>query len=158
MKASDPQLSVNSDSQLQMVSFLLGREVFVIDILQVQEIIRMMEITQIPDVPEYVEGMINLRGRVIPVIDLRKRFNFPVPEENPQVRIIVVKNHGNPVGLIVDSVSDVVRFTKEKVESPPNLVTNIDSRCISGVAKEDRRLLIILDVDRLTALFNEKTG
>lgn len=138
-----------SDALLQVVSFQLGREVFAIDILQVQEIIRMMEITQVPEAPVHVEGIINLRGKVIPVVDLRKRFNLPVKEEDQEERIIVLKRENNPVGMIVDAVSEVLRFPRETVEPAPSMVSNIDSKSIAGVAKVEDRILILLDMEKL---------
>ena len=143
------QESTVSDPLLQVVSFELGKEVFAIDILQVQEIIRMMEITQVPNAPEFVEGVISLRGKVIPVVDLRKRFHIPAKENNPQERIMVVKIEDKPVGVIVDAVSEVLRFPKDEIEPAPAVFNNIDSQCFAGVAKAKDRLLIILDETKL---------
>ncbi len=151
------QMNSGSDALLQVVSFDLGDEVFAIDIFQVQEIIRMIEITKIPNTPDFVEGVINLRGKVIPVVDLRKRFHLPVKEENPQERIIVAKVNNKPVGMIVDEVSEVLRFSKETVESAPALLSkDIDSQAIAGVAKTNDRLLILLDLDNFLTVSEQK--
>ena len=142
-----------SDSVVQVVSFSLGEEVFGLDILRVQEIIRPMEITRVPNAPTSVEGVINLRGRVIPVVDLRKRLGLPVPEHehDPRERIIVLKREPKPVGLVVDAVSEVLRFPREALEEAPEMVSRVEGRFLSGVAKVRDRLVLILDPDAVTA-------
>jgi len=134
---------------LQLVTFNLGAEVFALDILKVQEINRMVEITKVPKTPFFVEGVINLRGKVIPVIDLRKRFGLLETEMTQQSRIIVVEMAGNTVGLVVDSVSEVLRLPANTVEPPPPLVAGVDSEYIMGVGKVDGRLLIMLDINKV---------
>lgn len=134
---------------LQLVTFRLGQEEFSLDILKVQEIIRHMELTRVPRTPDFVEGVINLRGRVIPVLDLRKRFGLPDAEDTSATRIIVVEVSGVTVGLKVDGVSEVLRINADTVEPPPALVTNIESDYIKGVGKLDNRLLILLDVSKI---------
>ena len=134
---------------LQLVTFRLGQEEFSLDILKVQEIIRHMELTRVPRSPDFVEGVINLRGRVIPVLDLRKRFGLPDVEDTSATRIIVVEVEGVTVGLKVDGVSEVLRINADTVEPPPALVTNIESDYIKGVGKLDNRLLILLDVSKI---------
>lgn len=134
---------------LQLVTFRLGQEEFSLDILKVQEIIRHMELTRVPRTPDFVEGVINLRGRVIPVLDLRKRFGLPDAEDTSATRIIVVEVGGVTVGLKVDGVSEVLRINADTVEPPPALVTSIESDYIKGVGKLDNRLLILLDVSKI---------
>ena len=134
---------------LQLVTFNISNEEFGLDILKVHEIIRMLEITRIPGAPEFVEGVINLRGRIIPVIDLRKRFNFEKKEPDKLTRIVVVEIEEKIVGFIVDSVSEVLRLPSSKVEPPPPIVGGIDSEYISGVGNLDNRLLILLDLGKL---------
>lgn len=134
---------------LQLVTFHLGGEEFAMDILKVQEINRMVNITQVPKTPFYVEGVINLRGKVIPVIDLRKRFGLEECEKTQNSRIIVIEVAGNTVGLIVDSVSEVLRLPSKTVEPPPPLVTGVDSEYIMGVGKVEDRLLILLDMNKV---------
>ena len=134
---------------LQLVTFNISNEEFGLDILKVHEINRMLEITRIPGAPEFVEGVINLRGRIIPVIDLRKRFNFEKKEPDKLTRIVVVEIEEKIVGFIVDSVSEVLRLPSSKVEPPPPIVAGIDAEYISGVGKLDDRLLILLDLGKL---------
>lgn len=144
------------DDDLQIVTFRVGEEDFSVSILKVQEIIRMSAITKVPRSPEFVEGVINLRGNVIPVIDLRKRFGLPEAERNSDTRTIVVDCGGKVVGLIVDSVTEVLRLSKATVEAPPDIVGGVDSDYISGVGKLDDRLVILLDIDKVLSI-NEKT-
>ncbi len=132
---------------LQLVSFKLGNEEYAVDILKVQEINRMVEITSIPNVPYYVEGVINLRGKVIPVINLRKKFGLESKKNDAHSRIMVV-DVGATVGLIVDSVSEVLRLSSETVEPPPPLTSGSGSEYIKGVGKLEDRLLILLDIEK----------
>ena len=134
---------------LQLVTFSIGGEEFGVDILKVQEIIRMLDITRVPKAPEFVEGVINLRGKVIPIIDLRKRFGLASKGHDKNTRIIVIDINDMIVGFIVDSVSEVLRIPADTVEPPPPVVAGLDSEYISGVGKLDDRLLIFLDLDRL---------
>jgi purine-binding chemotaxis protein CheW len=144
------------DSLIQVIRFRLGEEDFAMDILQVEEIIRMMEITKVPKSPDFVEGVINLRDRVIPVVDLRKRFDIPRKDADSQTRIIVLKTRPKRVGIIVDSVSEVLRLPTETVEESPSLVGNIDARCISGVAKIGQSLLMVLDAELILSSTEQK--
>jgi len=140
------------DPLLQMVSFHLGEEIFIIDILQIQEIIRMMELSRMPKAPEHIEGVINLRGSVIPVMDLRKRFGIPLPEENGQERIIVIKTADKPMGMIVDAVTEVLRLPPETIDPAPAVDSAVDAQFISGVAKVKDKLLFLLDLKQLIPL------
>lgn len=134
---------------LQLVTFGLGTEEFGVDILAVQEINRMMDLTRVPQSPPDVEGVINLRGKIIPVLDLRKRFGMPITEHSEQSRIIVVEVLGRTLGFIVDRVQEVLRIESSIVEPAPAMVCSIDSDYIAGVGKLDTRLLILLDLERL---------
>ena len=134
------------DDLVQLVSFRLGQEEFGIDILKVQEINRMVEITKVPQAPSYCEGVINLRGKVILVIDLRKKFEMEVREWDKDTRIIVCDVGGNQVGMIVDSVDEVLRIPSSTIEPVPTIVTAVGTDYIRGVAKIDERLLIFLDI------------
>ncbi len=134
---------------LQLVTFSIGEEEFGVDILKVQEIIRTMEITKVPRAPEFVEGVINLRGKVIPIIDLRRRFGLDSREHDKHTRIIVIEINNMIVGFVVDSVSEVLRIPANTVEPPPPVVAGLESEYISGVGKLEDRLLILLDLDRL---------
>ena len=135
--------------ELQLVSFNIGSEEFGVDILKVQEINRMVEITKVPQAPHYVEGVINLRGKVIPVVCLRKRFSLELKEHDKNTRIVVVDIEGNILGLIVDAVSEVLRLPSNTIEPPPEIVAGIDADYIKGVAKLDDRLLIFLDLTKV---------
>lgn len=136
-------------NELQLVSFKLGTEEFGVDILKVQEIIRVVDITRIPQAPSFVEGVINLRGKVIPIADLRKRFGLEPKEYDQNTRIVVVDIEKSIMGLIVDSVSEVLRLPADTLAPPPDIVTGVDSEYISAVAKMDDRLLIRLDLSKV---------
>lgn len=139
---------VNGDL-LQLVTFEIGDEEFGIDILKVQEIIRTMAITKVPNSPPHVEGVINLRGKVIPVVNLRSRFAMDTRTHDSQTRIIVADLHRVVIGFVVDGVSEVLRIPSSTVEPPPAVVSGIESEYIKGVGKLDNRLLILLDLDKL---------
>jgi len=146
----DIQVKKNEINEiLQLVSFNLGNEEFGIDILKVQEIIRWMTITKIPNSPAFIEGVVNLRGRVIPVIDLRIKLGLEKYELNNQTRIVVVEISGLTVGFIVDAVSEVLRIPKNITEAPPSLVAGINSEYITSVGKLEDRLLILLDLEKI---------
>jgi purine-binding chemotaxis protein CheW len=134
---------------LQLVTFSIGEEEFGVDILSVQEIIRMMDITKVPRAPDFVEGVINLRGKVIPIIDLRKRFGLSTRDHDKHTRIIVIEINNMIVGFVVDSVSEVLRIPASTVEPPPPVVSGLESEYISGVGKLEDRLLILLDLNKL---------
>lgn len=139
-----------TEEEVQLVAFKLGDEEYGISITQVQEIIRTTETTRIPQTPEFVEGVINLRGNLIPIIDLKKRFKLPGKEADDSTRIIIVEVEDQTVGIIVDAVSEVLRLSNESIEpTPPGVVASIDAEYLKGVGKMDDRLLIILDIDRL---------
>jgi len=135
--------------QLQLVTFRIGNEEFGVNILAVQEINRMLQITRVPQSPPDVEGVINLRGRIIPIIDLRKRFGSADKELDQDNRIIVVEVQQRILGFIVDGVHEVLRISSSIVEAAPSMTTSIDSDYIEGVGKLEDRLLILLDLKRL---------
>lgn len=136
------------DELLQLVTFSIGEEEFGVDILKVQEIIRTMEITKVPRAEAFVEGVINLRGKVIPILDLRRRFKLPSKAHDKHTRIIVIEMNNMIVGFVVDSVSQVLRIPSNTVEPPP-VVAGVDSEYISGVGKLQDSLLILLDLNKL---------
>ena len=137
------------NEQLQLVTFVVDQEEFAVDILVVQEINRMMQITQVPQSPDCVEGIINLRGRIITVVDLRKRFGMATKAHGNDSRIIVVEVEGHVLGFIVDGVKEVLRIDSSIVDPAPTMTTSIDSDYIDGVGKLDDRLLILLNLSRL---------
>lgn len=134
---------------LQLVTFNLGSEEYAVDILKVQEINRMKEITRVPNSPDYVEGVINLRGKVIPVCSLRKKFMLEDRENDIQSRIMIMEIQGITMGLIVDAVSEVLRVPASIVEPTPPMTSNISTEFIRGIAKLEDRLIILLDMERL---------
>lgn len=133
----------------QLVTFSIGEEEFGVNILQVQEIIRTMEITNVPMAPDFVEGVINLRGKVIPIVDMRRRFGLESKEHDKYTRIIVIEIEMIIVGFVVDAVSEVLRIPANSVQPPPPVVAGMDAEYIDGVGKLDDRLLILLDLDSL---------
>ncbi len=134
---------------LQLVSFKVGSEEFAIPILAVQEINRMMQITKVPKSPPFIEGVINLRGRIVPVMDLRKRFRMPTQESTSDSRIIVVEVGRRVIGFTVDRVNEVLRIDAGIVEPPPSMVCSAESDYVQGVGKLEDRLLILLSLERL---------
>lgn len=133
---------------LQLVSFHVGDEEFGLDILRVQEIIRLQPLTRVPNLPDYIDGVFNLRGRVIPVIGLRKRLGLEKQPPDKQTRIVVVDVHNQTLGFIVDSVSEVLRIHSDTVEPTPRL-SKTERDYISGVGKLDSRLLLLIDLEQL---------
>jgi purine-binding chemotaxis protein CheW len=140
-----------SGEERQLVVFQLGAELYGVDIARVHEIIRLQSITRVPRAPSFVEGVINLRGKVIPVVDLRRRFGLPIAEHSRATRTVVVEIGDQVVGIIVDSVSEVLRVSTSTVEPPSPVVAGIDSEYLHGIAKLPERLVILLDLDRVLA-------
>lgn len=137
-----------SEQELQLVTFRLASEEYGLPITKVQEINRLVPVTKLPQTPAFMEGIINLRGRIIPVIDLRKRFEMPVSAHDDDTRIIIVEINGQVVGVTVDAVTEVIRLSTANIEPPPSTVA-VDSRYINGVGKIDDRLIILLDIDNV---------
>jgi purine-binding chemotaxis protein CheW len=135
----------------QLVVFQLGAELYGVDIARVHEIIRLQTITRVPRAPSFVEGVINLRGKVIPVVDLRRRFGLPLADHTRATRTVVVEIGDQVVGIIVDSVSEVLRVSTATIEPPSPVVAGIDSEYLQGIAKLPERLVILLDLDRVLA-------
>ncbi len=134
---------------LQLVSFHVGDEEFAIDILGVQEIIRMVELTPVPNAPYFVEGVINLRGKVIPILDLRSRFGLSAADRTKDTRIIVVEIANTVLGFIVDSVEEVLRLPENLIETPPNTGRGGSSEFHKGIGRVNGRLLILLDLAQI---------
>ncbi len=140
--------TLQQDEQ-QLVVFDLSTEAYGVDIGAVREIIRLQYITKVPRTPEFVEGVINLRGKVIPVVDLRKRFGLPAEEESKENRIVVVDIGAQDIGVIVDAVTEVLRIATESVEPPASVIITADSEYLLGIAKLDSRLIILLDLEQV---------
>jgi purine-binding chemotaxis protein CheW len=133
----------------QLVVFDLAKEHYGVDIGAVEGIIKMQEITAVPRAPHFVEGVTNLRGEVLPVIDLCKRFGLSPGADTKETRIVVIDTHGTKVGMIVDVVSEVLRVSEEAIEPLASIATTVDSALIRGIAKVDDRLIILLDLDKV---------
>ncbi|MGZ9190137.1 MAG: chemotaxis protein CheW [Nitrospira sp.] len=137
------------DDLCQWVICRIGSEEFAVDVLRVQEINRIAEVTRVPKTRHYVEGVINLRGRIIPVLDLRKLFGLTGVTQTTQSRIVVVSVQAKLVGLVVDSVEEVLRVPRSAIESPPSVGTMAGAEFTQGVGRIEDRLLILLDLNRL---------
>jgi purine-binding chemotaxis protein CheW len=137
------------EKDLQIVGFRIGRETFGLPIAIVREIVRVPEITAVPNAPQYIEGVINLRGRIIPVVDLRKRFGQEATELNKKSRVVVVELQSRAVGLIVNSASEVLKLPPSEIEKPHNVFQEGELDFITGVGKLQGRLVILLDLNRI---------
>lgn len=133
----------------QYVSFVLGGEEYGVPILCVQEIIRHETLTRVPQSPSFVDGVLNLRGQVIPVVNLRKKFELPVRERDKSTRIIVVEVKGRVMGMVVDEVSEVLQVNMEDIAPPPPMGTHLRTDYISGMAKINETLVILLEIDKI---------
>lgn len=135
----------------QFVGFKLDEEAFGIDILLVREIIRILDITPVPETDEYVEGVINLRGKVIPIINLRARLDLKEWEEDKDTRIIIIEHDARMIGFIVDRVSEVIRIPRDTIEPPPSIVAGIESEYLDGVTQVEDQLIVLLNITKLLA-------
>jgi purine-binding chemotaxis protein CheW len=142
-------MNQNGNKNLQVVGFKIGKEFFGVDIASVQEIVRVPEITQIPETPPFVEGVINLRGRIIPVIDLRKRLRLGNTERSRASRVLITEEDKRTVGLIVDSASEVLRLPSDSIEPPPEMITGVGVEYITGVGRLDDQIIILLDLTKI---------
>lgn len=136
----------------QVVVFELSSEYYGVDIAAVESIIKMQPITRLPQAPAFVEGVTNLRGKVLPVIDLRRRFALPTREADKDSRIIVTSVSSTEVGMIVDAVSEVLTIPDAAVETAPGITSTVDSVFITGIAKIDQRLVILLDLEKVLSV------
>ena len=133
---------------IQWVTFHLAGETYAVNVMQVQEVLRVAEITPVPGAPDYVLGIINLRGNVVTVIDARKRMGLPPPMLDDSSRIAIIEVHHQVVGILVDSVAEVVDLRPSEIDSAPNVGNEEASRYIQGVASRDGELLILLDLNK----------
>ena len=139
-------------AETQLVVFDLASGLYGVDIGDVHEIIRMQAVTRVPGAPSFVEGVINIRGRVVPVIDLRKRLNLKVGEQTKGSRIVVVDINGRNVGMIVDGVTEVLRIPASSIEPPSSMVTSDDSNYLWGIVKLETKLIILLDLGKALSM------
>ncbi len=137
------------DPVIQMVTFKLQEETYGINVMQVREVLRVTEIAPVPGAPPYVLGIINLRGNVVTVIDTRSRFGLSVKEIDDASRIVIIESEKQVVGILVDSVAEVVELQMSEVDSAPNVGNEDSSRYIQGVANRDDDLLILVDLNKL---------
>jgi purine-binding chemotaxis protein CheW len=149
---TEERVKREGETVFHLVTFHLGREEYGVEIGSVQEIIRATDITPVPGAPAHVRGVINLRGKIIPVADLRKRMGLPPVEATDAQRIVVVELGEKRIGMLVDSVSQVIKVPSGVVEEMPEEATSIDENYIRGVGKLDNRLIIILDLNRALLL------
>ena len=141
-------LAATADS-MQLISFTLGEETYGIEITKIREIIRVGQITQVPETPHYIKGLINLRSTVIPVIDLRTRFGVPEGELTDESRIMVLNVSERMIGIVVDAVSEVLRITGDQISEAPPTVASQGNEYMIGLVRLEEQLLILLDVDKL---------
>jgi len=135
--------------ELHIVGFQVGRETYGVPIAALHEIVRVTEITAVPDAPDYIEGVINLRGKIVSVIDLRKRFGEKQVQTSKRTRILVAESDGRLTGLIVDSASDVLKIPAEDVEAAPAVFQDGGLNCVTGLGKYKNRLIVLLDIHQL---------
>ena len=144
--------------ELHIVGFRVGRETYGVPITSLHEIVRVPEITAVPDAPEYLEGVINLRGKIVSVMDLRKRFGEKQALLKKQNRILVVEHGGRLAGLIVDSASEVLKIPSDAVEPPPAVFQDGGLNCVTGLGKVGGRLVVLLDMSKLLAPASLQAG
>lgn len=131
----------------QLVVFILGTEEYAIDISYAQEIIRVPKLTSLPNTPEFIEGVFNLRGKVIPVIDLKKRFGFGQSERSEDNRLLILDLGGLKLGIIVDDVSEVIKIDEKSIQSISDEIAGISKNCMKGICLIDQRIIMILDAE-----------
>lgn len=144
-----PTTKVEEQQEQQLVVFDLSGELFAIGIERINTIIRMEPVTRLPGMAEFIEGVINLRGSILPVIDPRKKFGLPLKETDKTSRIVVVEIHSLMVGLIVDAVTETIRLSTQEIEPPADTITSTSTNYVSGIGKAGDKLLILLNLDQL---------
>ncbi len=147
----------NAQAERQLVVFDLSAEAYGVDIGAVREIIRMQEITAVPQTPDFVEGVINLRGKVTPVVDLRKKLGVAVAEKSDENRIVVMDIGGQDIGMVVDAVNEVLRISADSVEPPSSVVSTAEADYIMGIAKLDSKLIILLNLGKVLSMQEQET-
>lgn len=145
------------DELLQLASFKLGNDKYAIDIMSIKEITRLQPIKKVPKAPAFIEGVINLRGTIIPILDLRKRFDVPPTTETKKNRIFIVTILKRPVGLLVDEATEVIRISPHQVKRAPEFAKTKDSQFFKGVVDNNGELIFILDLDQIITV-QERSG
>jgi purine-binding chemotaxis protein CheW len=142
--------------QQQLVVFGMAKELYGVGIDSVHEIVKVPDITEVPDAPSYLVGVINLRGKIVPVVDLRKRLRLQAGERTKASRVLITENGGRLLGLLVDAVSEVLKVQPDAVEPPPDMIASIGIEYIIGVAKVESRLIILLDLQKVLSIEDMK--
>ncbi|MCL1036522.1 chemotaxis protein CheW [Shewanella submarina] len=142
-------VATKEDAVLQWVTFHLDNETYGINVMQVQEVLRYTEIAPVPGAPHYVLGIINLRGNVVTVIDTRSRFGLPSTEVDDSTRIVIIEAEKQVIGILVDSVAEVVYLRSSEIDNTPNVGTEESAKFIQGVCNREEELLILVDLDKL---------
>lgn len=152
---SGPPVQISAERQI--VAFSLGSELYGVDISKVREIIPSQKIVRVPRAPEFVEGIINLRGRVIPVLDLRKHFGLPRSQSAEDQRIILVEDEYDSIGVVVDAVSSVMQIPVDSIEPPAQVIVGPDVEYIEGIAKVDDDLIVLVDLTKIISDAEKRT-
>jgi purine-binding chemotaxis protein CheW len=155
---ADSAEELHDSEVVQLVSFMLDDVEYGVDILSVHEILRFPEMTRLPNTPPFIKGVINLRGNVIPVVDMRIRFGFPEGDVTDLTRIIVVETGGKQVGILVDNVYQVVRLPVASIDPPSDLITGISEDFISGIGRLRDRLIVLLNMTQIIFLEDNDEG
>lgn len=134
---------------VQLILIRIGTSFYAIDIMKIVEIVKYSPVTKIPKAPEFLEGIIDLRGMIIPVVDMRKRFEIQAEKANEKIRIVIVKVVDKTAGLIVDEVREVLKVASDRVMPPPKIVQGIESEYLSNVVSDKGRIILVLDLDRI---------
>ena len=153
LRSADTSLTVPDEKvlrqEVQLACFRIGSELYALDIMRIKEIIRPQKLTPIPKAPSFIEGVINLRGVVIPVADLRKRFDQPISEANRKNRIVVCSLSGRIIGLMVDEVTEVKRFGRQEIAPAPQFIDGPEAHYFLGVARRDEDLIMLIDLEKV---------
>ena len=159
LRSEETSLRISGEKDLrhevQLACFRIGSELYALDIMRIKEIIRPQKLTPIPKAPAFIEGVINLRGVVIPVADLRKRFDQPISETNSKNRIVVCSLSGRIIGLMVDEVTEVKRFGRNEIAPAPQFIDGPEANYFLGVARRDEDLIMLIDLEKVLSN-NEK--
>jgi purine-binding chemotaxis protein CheW len=135
--------------EIQLACFRIGTEMYALDIMRIKEIIRPQRLTPVPKAPPFIEGVINLRGAVVPVVDLRKRFEQPAPAPERRTRILICSLAGKIIGLMVDEVAEVRRYTRQDIQPAPQFLRGRGSEFFLGVCRRDEQLVMLIDLEKI---------
>ncbi len=143
-------MSFNGDEfEVKLAIFLLEKQPYAMDIMKIKQIIRPLKITRLPKAPDFLEGVINLRGVVIPVIDMRKRFGIPLRKEGEETKVIIASVEKKVVGIIVDDVTEVIPMARSEIQPPPRVIRGVEATYLLGVCRYQDDILLILNLDEI---------